>query len=326
MLARITLVRLVGTLFLTLAGVTPGFAADFPSRPIRLVVAYPPGGGGDILARALSKFFSEKYNQSMIVVNKPGATGTIAATYVSRSPPDGYTLFINTGGAVAAMFTMKDLAYNPLTDFAPIVIFGKSPIILLVYQDSNYKSVQELITDAKSRPGKINYGTPGVGTPAHIAAEQVQAAAHIQLNQVPFKGASEEATSLLSKQVPMIFHTIPGAIGFIKAGQMRPLMVASDARSSILPDVPTGIDVGLKNVESYTWYGLSAPANTPRAVVDQINKEANEFIHSPDGKKLMDDLGIEAERGGTPEVYGAFIKAQADLLGPLIKTAHITTD
>ena len=298
----------------------------YPDRPIQLIVPYGPGGGADTIARGFAQYVSTRYHQTVAVITKAGATGTIAANYVVQSKADGYTLFLNQDGPVTAMFTMANLPYRPLTDFSPIVLFGRAPIALLVRGDSQYRSLEDILAAARANPGRVNFGSPAVATPSHFTAALLERAAGVRMNHIPFKGPGDESTALLGGQIPMMFNTIPADIAFVRSGKMRALVVSGERRSAALPHVPTAAERGLAGVDAFSWYGLSAPKGVPRTVVDTLNREANEFIQSPEGIRLLDQLGVEEGRGGTPGQYQKFMEKQARLIEPVVKAEHITAD
>ncbi len=316
-----------GAAAVTAAMPLAGHAQAWPQRPIRIVVPYPPGGGADIVARSLAESLGRQLGQPVIIDNRAGATGTIGANFVARSAPDGHTLLLNQAGpGVITKFTMKDIPYDPLRDLAPIVLVGRSPIAAMVPANSAYKTLEDVLRRGRAEPGKLDFGTPGVATPSHVAGEMLQQLAGIRMTHIPYKGSAATATALLGGQVGLAFDTVPPYLSFIKSGKVRPLALAGTVRLPAIADVPVAADIGILGWESYTWYALSGPAALPRPIIDRINAATNVFIRSEEGKKYLDELGILPERGGTPEVFGNFLRQQATLMEPVIRAANITSE
>lgn len=301
-------------------------AADWPTKSVRIVVPYPPGGGADTLARDVGEFLSKRWGQSVVIDNRAGAAGSIGASYAAKAAPDGYTLLVIQAGPVNAFLTRKVPPYDPVKDFTPIILTGRSPTVLSVPAKSPFKTLEDVIKAAKEKPGTVTYGSPGIATPGHIAAELFQAVTGTKLVHVPFPGSSPLMTNLLGGQINLSFDTVSSNAELIRSGQTRAFIVSSTARSQAIPDVPTGIEKGVKDWESYTWYAFSGPAGIPREIVDRINADTSEYIKSPAGTKRMDELGLLPERGGSPERLGDFIKSELDRLAPVVKSANIVTD
>jgi tripartite-type tricarboxylate transporter receptor subunit TctC len=287
----------------------------------------PPGGGGDIVSRGLGEAITRRHGQPVIIDNRAGATGAIGTYYVVKSAPDGYTyVLIQVGPGVTAPMTQKDIQYNPVRDLAPVVMIGQAPISLFVPAGSPFQSLADVVKQARANPGKFDYGTPGMATPAHLTGELLQKLGGISLNHIPFKGSAATGQAVVGGQVGMSIDTVPPNLGLVRAGKLRSLVVTSAQRSQTLPDVPTTREAGFPNIEMSTWYALSAPAATPRPIIDAMNAVTNAYIASPEGTKRLDDLGLLPRRGGTPEELGNFIKAEVAKLEPIIREARITTD
>lgn len=312
-----------------LALTLPVFAqtTDWPNRPVRIVVPMPPGGGGDIVSRGLGEAITKRYGQPVLVDNKPGATGAIGTAFVVKAPPDGYTyVLIQVGPGVTAPMTQKDIQYNPVRDLAPVVMIGQAPIALFVPVSSPFNTLADVVRYAKANPNKLDYGTPGIATPSHLSGELLQKLAGIRINHIPYKGSAATGQAVIGEQVAMSMDTVPPNLGLVRGGKLRPLVVTSAARSASLPDVPTTREAGFSNFEMSTWYALSAPAATPRSIINAMNAVTNAYIVSPEGSKRLDDLGLLPKRGGTPEELGAFIRGEVAKLEPIIREANISTD
>jgi tripartite-type tricarboxylate transporter receptor subunit TctC len=298
-------------------------ADDWPSKPIRLVVGTAAGGGTDIIARDLANFLSKKFNQSVVVENRAGAAGAIGAGYVIRSAPDGYTLLLTQPGTITASVTQNPKPYNPLTDLSSVILLGRAPVVFYVPADSPYKTVEDVIKAAKENPGSLSFSSPGIGTVGHFGAEMFQAAAGVKMRHVPFNGSGPSITSVISRQIPMSFDTLGSTASYLKNGEFRGLLFASNTRSPIAPDIPTAAEKGLQNVESYTWYAVSGPAKLPRPIVDELNAAVQEYLDSSSGIQRMDESGVLQKRGSTPEEQDEFIKNEIERVGNVVKAAGI---
>ncbi len=324
-------IRLAGALAAAALGVLANPLAaqtgDWPNRMIRIVVPMPPGGGGDIVSRGLGEAITKRYGQPVVVDNRPGATGAIGTAFVVKSAPDGYTyVLIQVGPGVTAPMTQKDIQYNPVRDLAPVVMIGQAPIALFVPVNSQFKTLADVVRYAKANPDKLDYGTPGIATPSHLSGALLQKLAGIKINHIPYKGSAATGMAVVGEQVAMSIDTVPPNLALVRGGKLRPLVVTSAARSTSLPDVPTTREAGFSNFEMSTWYALSAPAATPRAIINAMNAVTNAYISSPEGSKRLDDLGLLPKRGGTPEDLGNFIKGEVAKLEPIIRENNISTD
>ncbi|VCU71357.1 Tripartite tricarboxylate transporter family receptor [Pigmentiphaga humi] len=312
----------------TFAGPPAAYAQEkWPSRSIKLVVPYPPGGGADLVARSLGEALYKRMGQPIVIDNRAGGTGTIGAAAVAKSAADGYTLLLNQPGpGVTALYTLKSLSYNPLRDLAPVILMGKAPIVVLVPANSPYRTMDDLVKYAKAHPSELNYGSPGIGTAGHIAGEMLQQLAGIKLNHIPYKGSASTANGLMGGQIALGFDTIPPNLSLVQSGRLHALAVASDVRSPNLPEVPHGAEVSLPGFEVYTWYAISGPAGLPGAVVDTLNHATNEWIASDEGRKRLDELGILPQRGGTPEAFASFLQTEARKTETVVRAAHIVSE
>ena len=293
--------------------------ADYPTRPVTLVVPFPPGGSTTVMARNVADKLSTTLGQPIVVENRGGAGGTIGTRFVAKAPPDGYTILLSYTATMAIAPAMNaNAGYDPLRDFAPIGMIGTAPSVLVVHPSMPVHSVAELIVYAKKAPVPLQYGSPGVGTVNHLAGEYLANEAGIKLLHVPYKGNGPALTDLLGGHIPMMFVPIPVAIGNIKAGTLRGLAIASAKRSNLLPDLPTLVESGIPNFEVALRYGLVAPAGTPRAVIALLNKELNSALATEDVKKRLATEGAEA-LPGTPEAYAADIGREEKKWGTLVK-------
>ncbi len=294
-------------------------AADYPTRPITLVVPFPPGGSTTVMAHNVADKLSTTLGQPIVVENRGGAGGTIGTRFVAKAPPDGYTILLSYTATMAIAPAMNaNAGYDPLKDFAPIGMIGAAPSVLVVHPSMPVHSVVELIAYAKKAPAPLQYGSPGVGTVNHLAGEYLANEAGIKLLHVPYKGNGPALTDLLGGHIPMMFVPIPVAIGNIKAGTLRGLAIASAKRSNLLPDLPTLVESGIPNFEVALRYGLVAPAGTPRAVIVLLNKELNSALATEDVKSRLATEGAEA-LPGTPEAYAADIGGEEKKWGGLVK-------
>ncbi len=301
-------------------------AADWPTRQINLMVPYPPGGSTDVVSRDLADFLSRKLGQSTIVVNRPGASGTIGTNAVAKQDADGYNILMVQAGPINSYLTNKKLPYDPVKDFTYIIMFGRAPVVVSVTADSPFKSVADIVKAAKEKPGTITYGTPGIGTPAHIGAAMFEMITGTKMVHVPYTGSAQLITDLLGGQVQISFDVVSSMSNIIGSGRARGLALASSAKSAAMPQVPLGSAVGLPNWESYTYFGLSTAKGLDKAIIDKVNAAVNEYVQLPASAKRFDELGVLPERGGTPAQAEAFIKSEIERLAPVIKAANITTE
>jgi len=294
------------------AALAPAAVAQpaFPTKPIRIVVPFPPGGTTDILARAAAQKMTEAWKEQAVVDNRPGAGGNIGAELVARSPADGYTLLMGTVGthAINASLYAK-MPYDHVKDFAPVILVAAVPNVLVVHPSLPVHSVAELIAYAKANPGKLNFASSGSGTSIHLAGELFKVMAGVQMTHVPYKGSAPAIADLVGGQVQLMFDNLPSALAQIKAGKLRALAVTSAQRAAALPDAPTIAESGLPGYEASSWFGLLAPAGTPADVVAKINGEIARWLASPEAKEKLSSQGAIAA-GGTPEDFARHIAAE----------------
>jgi tripartite-type tricarboxylate transporter receptor subunit TctC len=284
-------------------------ADDYPNQPIKLMVPWPPGGGVDTTARMVAKPLAERLGQSIVVDNRGGAGGNIGTELAARARADGYNLLMGSISPNAVnLHLYARLGFDPIKDFAPIVYVSSVPNILVVPASSPAKTVRDLVDMARANPGKLNYGSGGVGSSQHLAAVQFMSVAGIEIEHIPYKGTAPAEADLAAGQISLMLDTTT-CLPFIAAGRMRALAVASKKRNPALPDVPTFDEAGLPGIYASSWYGLMAPAGTPRPIIDKLNAEANQVLQSPDIVKRMAEFGAEIG-GGTPEDFGKFIESE----------------
>lgn len=314
----------IGMVVLGLAAGTAQ-AQSYPTKPVTLIVPFPPGGSSDVLARALTDKLTQSLGQAVIVESRPGAGATLGAAFVASAKPDGYTLLMGAVHHAIATSVYKKLPYDFDKSFSPITTVALVPNVLVVSEKSPAKDVKSLLAQAKAAPEKLSFGSNGNGTLQHLIGTQFAATTGIELLHVPYKGSAPLTTDLLGGQVNMSFDTITPVVPFIKSGKLRALAVTTAKRSSTLPDVPTLDESGLKGFDQGTWFGILAPAGTPREIVTKLNTEMVKIIHSPDFKKRMEDIGAEPI-GNTPEQMSAQIKSDTAKYAKLVKDANVAID
>ena len=318
---RLLQVTWIGVIALGVAfGVfAPIASAAYPERAIKLIVPVPPGGGVDILSRAIGQKMSISMGVPVVIENKAGASAVIGTELLAKSPPDGYTIMMGySAHATNPIFNTK-LPYDTNKEFAAIAHVGYIPLILVVSPSFPANSVKELIAIAKSKPGELQFASGGAGAGAHLSGELLKATAGVDLIHVPYKGNAPALTDVLGGQVPMMFDTITTALPHVKAGKLKALAVTSNKRSPLAPDVPTMIEAGVPDFEISAWYVMFAPAGTPRDVMQRLNAEVNKAINDADVRRSLGEQGVEFT-GGTPEQADAFVHSEIDRWGKIIKT------
>jgi tripartite-type tricarboxylate transporter receptor subunit TctC len=302
-------------------------AQDYPgSKPIRLIVPFPAGGGTDIFARVIGNKLTESLKWVVIIDNKPGAGGNLGIDAVAKAPPDGYTLGLGQTSNLAINPTLyPKLPYDSLKDLVPIVLVADAPLVLVVPASSPYKTLGELIEAAKKKPGDITFGSPGNGTVAHLTGELLQSAAGVKFQHIPYKGSAQAITDLIGGQVQSYMSSVPTALSHIKAGKLRPLAVSSTKRAATLPDVPTIAEAGYKGFDANTWFGLVAPKGTPPAIVEKINAEVNKVLKSTDVREKFAAEGGGA-LGGSSQEFAALLKADYAKWGKVVKDSGVKLD
>jgi len=297
-------------LALALLAAGAGAADTYPSKPIRFVVAFPPGGGTDLVARTIAPRLAERLAQQVVVDNRPGAGGNLGTEIVAKSAPDGYTMLMGSVGPLAINASLfARLPFDPRRDLAPVTLAASTPNILVVHPSLPVASAQELIALAKARPGAINFASSGQGTPAQLAGELFNSMAGVKMVHVPYKGAAPALADLLGGQVQVMFSTMPPALPHVTAGRLRALAVASLQRSPAAPGLPTLDEAALPGFEATTWHGVMVPAGTPDAVVAKLHDEIVAVLRMPDVVERLSSQGAEPI-GSTPQAFAAYIRAE----------------
>ena len=325
MAGRKTLTWLLVALGLMIAAAHARGAEDFPSKPIRIVVAYAPGGGNDLFARVLAKRLTETLGKTVLVDNRPGANGIIGTRLVAASTPDGYTMILADMAHATNPFVYSTAQYDPIKDFTPITTLGSAPIILVVHPATPFQSLGEFIAAAKSQPSKVIMGSGGTGSTSHIAGEFFQLRTGVKLNHVPYKGTGPALAAAVAGQIQCIFSPVAAAIPLVTAGRLRALAISSAKRAAAVPDVPTFEELGIIDYRVGGWYGMLAPAGTPKPVVAFLNKALVAAVQAPDVRSRFEE-SLVTPGTGTPEEFVAFLKTEAARWSQLIKTVGIKVD
>ncbi|HSN39040.1 MAG TPA: tripartite tricarboxylate transporter substrate binding protein [Burkholderiales bacterium] len=298
-------------------------AQNYPNRPVRVVVVSTPGGSVDTMARTVGPKLAEKWGQQVVVDNRPGAGGAIAAEIVAKSPADGYTLIMGTVASFATNVSLrKSLPYDPVRDFAPITLVATQNLMLLIHPSIPAKSVKELVALAKRQPGQLSFASAGNGTGGHLSGELFKLLADIDLLHVPYKGVAPALIDVISGQVSMTFASILSGHPHVRSGKLRALAVTGGKRSPAVPQLPTMIEAGVKGYESATWYGLLAPAGTPPDIVAKLNAEVVAILKQPETHERLSKEGADPV-GNTPAEFGKFIQSEIEKWRKVIKTAGI---
>ncbi len=324
MASRRTAICLIAIGISAIASLGGASALDYPTRPVRWVVGYPPGGATDILARLIGQRLSERLGQQFVIENKPGDGNNIATESVINAEPDGYTvLFVNPANYInASLYT--NLKFNFIRDIASVASFNRVPNVMTVNNDVPAKTVAEFIAYVKANPGKVNLASSGNGTSVHLSGEMFMATTGAKMQHVPYRGAAPAITDLLGGQVQVIFDNMPSILQHIRAGSLRALAVTSTARSSLLPDVPTLADT-VPGYEASALFGMGVPKNTPKEIIEKLNKEINAVLAEPAIKAKLIDLGGEPLIG-PPEAFGAMIVAETEKWEKVVKSAGVHVD
>lgn len=323
-----TMARLLYILAATvlMAFSTPGMAQNFPTRPIHIIVPFPPGGPNDFFARVLGKKLEAMVHQTIVIENRAGAAGTLGVAVVSHAKPDGYSLVLTSMGALTVFPVIsKHPTYNPEKDLAPITIVAKVPEVLVAIPKDNFHSIADLVTYAKTHPGKINFASAGSGGLPHLAGELLKHEAGIDIVHVPYAGAAPAVADLLAGNVDIVFLDIPVLLPQIKAGKLIPLALGSAHRAPTLPNVPTTAEAGYPKVTADNWYSLLAPGGTPQPIVEKLNQIVVAALKSPDVEQDYAKQGAEAV-GDSPQDFAAFMRSETVKWGGLAKAAGVTLD
>lgn len=315
----------IAIVLLASLGAVPVAAQNFPSKPIRLIVPYAPGGGNDTLSRAIGQKLTQSVGQPLVVDNRPGSGGVIGADIVAKAAPDGYTLLMASSELAVSVSLIATLPYDPLRDFAPVARVGETSYLLVVHPSLSSKSVAELIALAKARPGQLNYASAGVGSPLHLAAELFKWMTGTNLVQVTYKGGAPAVTATLAGETQVVFGSVTTTLQLVKAGRLRALAVTSAKRSPLVPDLPTVAEAGVPGFELVNWYGVLAPARTPKAIISKINREIAQTMAMPDiRERVLQNQGIEPIVS-TADEFAALLKNEVAKWRKLTKAVGIRT-
>jgi tripartite-type tricarboxylate transporter receptor subunit TctC len=319
MASRRAAIGLIAMGFAAFLSTGSALAQDYPTRPVRWVVGYPPGGATDILARLVGQRLSERLGQQFIIENKPGAGNNVGTEAVVNADPDGYTvLLVNPANGINASLYAK-LSFNFIRDIAPVAGLARVPNVMIVPNDFPAKTVAEFVAYAKANPGKVNMASSGNGTSIHLSGELFKAMTGVEMQHVPYRGSAPAITDLLSGRVQVMFDNMPSAISHIRAGTLRALAVTTESRSPELPNIPTVGDT-VKGYEASAWFGMGAPAKTPKEIIDKLNKEINAILAEPEMKKKIADMG-GVTLVGSPEDFGKIVVSETDKWEKVVKFA-----
>lgn len=302
------------------------FAQAWPTGTVTVVVPWPPGGPSDIAARPLSKGLTEGLGQTFVIDNRAGGGGNIGSAAVARAKPDGHTLLITSSAPIVINPSLyKNMSFDPLNDLAPVTNLLRVPLVLVAGPSVPAKNLKELIAHIQSKKGSFSYGSSGNGTPQHLTSELFKTLAKVEMSHVPYKGSAPAISDLLGGHIPIMFDSTIAIMPHIKAGKVRPIAISGAKRSPLLPDVPTFAEAGLPELESYAWYGMFAPAKTPKAVIAKINAETVKMMKSPEFEKVRADTGSDFV-GDTPENFGKFVRAESTRWAKVVKDSGATVD
>jgi tripartite-type tricarboxylate transporter receptor subunit TctC len=319
----VTVSRWLAAILLSTGASIVSAQTAYPTKNVRLIAPFPPGGTTDVLSRLVAQKLSDTLGRQVIVENRPGAGGNIGHEFAAKTPPDGYNLVMSSNAAlVTNPFLYKRLGFDPLNDFSPISVVARAGQVLAVHPSVPAKNVKELIALAKANPGKLNFGSGGRGTPAHVAGEIFKSVTGINIVHVPYKGGILAVMDTVAGQVEMTFADMAPAVPQIKAGKLRALAVTTDERSQALPDVPTMVQAGIKGSSPQTWWALLAPKGTPAAIITRLNADIAQMMKLPDVQERYATLGILPAHS-TPEQVVEFVKRESPAMGKVLKAAGV---
>ena len=302
-------------------------AQSYPDKPIRMVVGFPPGGGTDVVARILAPRMSELLGQPIVIENRPGATGTVAAGQVAKAPPDGYTIMmghVSVNAIAPALFS--NLSYDVIKDFSPIAIAAAVPHLVVVHPSVKAASLRELIAHLKANPGKISFPSAGNGSMPHLAGEIFKSLAGVQVVHVPYKGSGQSMQDLLGGQHLVAFDTMPASSPHVRSGKLRALAVSSTTRVASFPDVPTAEEAGLAGYQVTTWYGLFAPPGTPAPIVGRLHADTVKAMQTPDTRAKLEGIGADGTVSRSPEEFAALVRADTARYAKIVKDIGLRID
>lgn len=318
---------LVLTAVAVCAGVTHAQEQSYPTKPIRMVVGFPPGGGTDVVARIIAPRLAENLGQQIVIDNRPGATGTVAAGMVAKSPPDGYTLMmghVSVNAIAPSLF--PNLPYDALKDFAPVTLTASVPHFIVVHPSLPVNSLEELIGYARAHPGKLSFPSAGNGSMPHLAGEMFKNMAGVNLVHVPYKGTGQSMQDLLGGQHQVGFDTMPASAPYVRSGRLRALAVSSGSRLAEYPDVPTAEQAGVRGYQLRTWYGVFAPVGTPPAVVNRLHAEIARAMLAPDTRTKLVDIGVDDTVTRSPEEFAVLVRGDLARYAKVVKDAGLKID
>ena len=320
---RLSLLAAVG---LVAAAAGTALAQTYPTKPIKMIVPFPPAGSTDLSARAVASRLGERLGQPVVIENKPGAGGNIGSEVAAKSPPDGYTLLVGTVGTHAINASLySKMGYDHLKDFTPVILLSTTPNVLVVHPGFPANSVKEVIALAKSKPGELTFASSGAGTSIHLSGELFKSMAGLQMTHIPYKGSGPMLIDLMAGQTSMAFDNLSAAIAHIKAGKLKALATTGPQRAPAMPDLPTVSEAGLTGYDSTSWNAVYVPAGTPREIVDRLNRELRAILESAETRKFFADQGAEAG-GGTPEQLNAFMRAETAKWAKVVKESGAKVD
>jgi len=319
------MVRLIALLLCSLFVAVAGAQDAYPSRPVKFILPFPPGGGTDILGRVIAERLSASLGQPVVTENRGGAGGNVGAEAAAHSAPDGYTILLVAPTVAISPSLYSKLNYDPVKDLAPISLVATVPNVMITNPSVEAKNLQEFIALARSRPGAMNYGSGGAGTSNHLAGELFNIVTGAKLVHVPYKGVNLAMQGVLAGEIQLVFIGIPAALPHIKAGKLRALALVAPQRSPALPEVPTVAEAGLKDFEVTTWYGILAPAGTPRPIVSRLNAELVKIMHTPDVKERLASMATDPLTS-TPEEFAAYLKQEIAKWGDVVRKSNLKAD
>lgn len=321
-----SLLRFAILVFVGMTFCGPAAAQQYPARPIRMIIGFPPGGGTDIIGRIVGQRLSEVLGQQILPDNRGGASGQIAAELTAKAPPDGYTVMMAHIAAISILPTLiSKLPYDPQRDFAPITLVAIGPNLLVVHPSVPARSVKELVALAKARPGQLHYASPGAGTVQHLAAELFKLQARVDMLHVPYKGSGQSIVDLIAGQVHLNFDSVPPVLPHVRSGRLRALAVTSEKRFSILPNIPTVTEGGVPGFDMSTWWGLVAPSAVSKDIIGRLQNETVKLLRQPDVKERIAFAGADTV-GNTAAEFGVFIRSEAAKYARIVKAANIKID
>jgi tripartite-type tricarboxylate transporter receptor subunit TctC len=316
------------TLLSIIIGTSAAFAAepDYPTKPVSIIVAYAPGGQGDVFARLVGEKLTTIYKQPVVVDNKPGVSGTVGTRIAAKAKNDGYTLLLGQTGEIAVnRLLIKDMGYDPLKELVPVVMIGNAPLVMLAPADAPYNTVNEFIQMARAKPGDFSFGSVGAGTPGHLSAVALGLGAKLNMVHVPYKGVGPLLSDLMAGRLQAFFSSASAAVPQIKGGKLKALGVTTPKRMTSLPDVPTIAESGLPGFSYTLWGGLFAPAGTPATVIDSLNREVNTLLSQPDIRTRLEADNVAVPKN-TPAEFADYVKSESVKFEKLIKDANVKVD